>query len=94
MEFMIAFGILSAILWLIIGWRAMRAHEKIGDQVKRYVDFATTPDLQNLRKENAVQHKLYKSFLLQHPDAETQPPKERHERFRLWLGAQGESTEG
>jgi uncharacterized membrane protein len=28
------FGIFTTILWLVIGWRAMRAHEKIADSVE------------------------------------------------------------
>jgi len=29
------FGIASAILWIIIGWRAMRAHERIADAAEQ-----------------------------------------------------------
>ena len=28
------FGIFTTILWLVIGWRAMRAHEKIADSAE------------------------------------------------------------
>ena len=27
----ILFGIVSAIFWMVVGWRAMRAHERIAD---------------------------------------------------------------
>ena len=27
----IIFGIVTTILWLVIGWRAMRAHERVAD---------------------------------------------------------------
>lgn len=29
------FGIFTTILWLVIGWRAMRAHEKLSDSVEQ-----------------------------------------------------------
>ena len=30
----LAFGIFIKVLWLVIGWRAMRAHEKLADSVE------------------------------------------------------------
>lgn len=83
--FIIAFGILTTIIWIIIGWRAMRAHERIADSVLRHVDALSRGDQHNLRRENATQHKHYKQFILQNPDAEKLPSKERHEQFRDWL---------
>ncbi len=32
--FMFLIGIVTSILWLVIGWRAMRAHEKIADYIE------------------------------------------------------------
>ena len=31
---MFLFGVFTTILWLVIGWRAMRAHEKIADSAE------------------------------------------------------------
>jgi hypothetical protein len=84
-ELFIAFGILTAIIWIVIGWRAMRAHEKIADCVSKHVDALSRDDSHNLRRENATQHKHYKQYILQNPDAEKLPSKERHEQFRDWL---------
>ena len=28
------FGLFSAIFWLVVGWRAMRAHEKLADSME------------------------------------------------------------
>jgi hypothetical protein len=84
-ELTLTFGILITIIWLVIGWRAMRAHERIADQLARYVGIASATDLPNLRRENAVQHKHYIQFILQHPEVEKMSPKEQHERFREWL---------
>ena len=86
---LIAFGIFTAIIWIVIGWRAMRAHEKIADNVTRYLDAHSAGDLHSLRRENAIQNKNYRKYLLHNPDAEKLPSKERHERFRDWLRSNG-----
>lgn len=90
-ELFIIFGILTAIVWIVIGWRAMRAHEQIAKQVTRYLDHVTAPDLVNLRRENAEHHRQYKQFIAQNPDVEDLASKQRHERFREWLKSQGEA---
>lgn len=84
-ELFITFGLLSAIIWIVIGWRAMRAHEKIADTLALHVNALLRGDPHNLRRENATQHKHYKQFIQQNPDAEKLPSKERHEQFRDWL---------
>jgi hypothetical protein len=33
----VLWGLFVTILWLVIGWRAMRAHEKIADAVQEYI---------------------------------------------------------
>lgn len=52
-EFYIVLGILTAIIWIVIGWRAMRAHEKIADSVLRHVNALSRDDPHNLRGEDA-----------------------------------------
>ena len=88
-ELFIAFGILTTIIWIVIGWRAMRAHEKIANNVTRYLEGLSAGDLHNLRRENALQNKYYRKFILQNPGAEKLPSKERHEQFREWLRSNG-----
>ena len=34
--FAILFGLASTAMWLVIGWRAMRAHERIADAVETW----------------------------------------------------------
>jgi hypothetical protein len=92
-ELAITFGILTTLFWMIIGWRAMKAHERIAKQMARYIDLVTAGDLANLRKENAAQHKQYKQFFSQNPGVDSLPSKERHERFREWLKSRGEAFE-
>lgn len=81
----ITFGLVSAIIWLVIGWRAMRAHENIATHLARYLDSTRPDEPPRFRPEGAAQHKLYKQFLHEHPEAERQPSKERHSQFREWL---------
>ncbi len=81
------FGLLITLLWLVIAWRAMRAHEKLARAVREYVDHATGPETNAFQRENALQHKLYRKFQLEDPEAAQLPPKERHARFRTWLAA-------
>lgn len=89
-EIYIAFGILIGLIWIVIGWRAMRAHEKLADSVTLHVNSHSRGDPYNLRRENATQHKHYKQFIQQTPDAEKLPSKERHEVFRDWLRSKGD----
>ena len=84
-ELFIAFGILTAIIWIVIGWRAMRAHEKIADNILLYIDGLSQNVPNELRRENAIQHKHYKQFIMEHSYAENLPSKKRHEMFRDWL---------
>lgn len=43
----------------------------------------------NLRRENAMDHKLYKEFMLSSPEVDGLPSKEKHELFRQWKTAKG-----
>ena len=43
----------------------------------------------NLRRENAMDHKLYTEFMLSSPEVDSLPAKERHEQFRRWKTARG-----
>jgi hypothetical protein len=89
-ELFILFGIITAIVWIVIGWRAMRAHEKISESLSRYVDTLSQDSANKLRRENAMQHKHYKHFVLENPDTENLPSRERHEQFRDWLRSRDE----
>ncbi len=33
-----AAGLFTTIFWMIVGWRAMRAHERIADRIHRVLD--------------------------------------------------------
>ena len=84
-ELAFIFGFPVTVIWIVIGWRAMRAHERIAHELARCADNNSPGDLQNLRRQNAAQHKDYNQFIIQHPEVEKMPSKERHDRFREWL---------
>jgi len=83
-ELILLFGLIVTVLWLVIGWRAMRAHEKLADQAKRVNDRLAQLDVGDQRKPLREQNRLYKEFLRSHPEMEGVTSKERHERFREW----------
>jgi hypothetical protein len=33
----ILWGLFVTVIWMVIGWRAMKAHEKIADSVQEYL---------------------------------------------------------
>jgi len=35
--FVVLIGMAGTVLWLVIGWRAMKAHEKIADSLEEFV---------------------------------------------------------
>ena len=39
----ILFGIASAIFWMVVGWRAMRAHERIADASEKTAGIPPKP---------------------------------------------------
>ena len=89
------------ILWIVIGWRAMKAHEKIADKLEQItvaqkntaLPAASPPPTpapqpapqENFRKLDVEQNKLYRHFLNDVPEAAGSLPKVRHELFREWI---------
>lgn len=80
----LGFGLLVTVLWLVIGWRAMKAHETLADQAKRANDRLALLDLSDPREALQSKGRRYKEFVGLHPDVNELSSKERHERFRDW----------
>jgi len=81
----IAFGLLVTIVWIVIGWRAMKAHEALATEAKRYNDKIHSQYLNEATRDLIDQKQLYAKFLRDNPDADDLSPKERHLEFRAWL---------
>lgn len=89
-ELILLFTLVVTILWLIIGWRAMRAHENISYTLMRFVASQETDKSEEIRKEAAATTRLYKKFISEVPENLDLNPKARHEAFRKWLAERDE----
>ncbi|NWK57052.1 hypothetical protein HW115_15625 [Verrucomicrobiaceae bacterium N1E253] len=78
------FSLIVTILWLVIGWRAMRAHEKIAENATLLMHYQKQ---QNNSKpdSDAKQRQLYHRFLNEVTEASQWPLPERQEAFKSWL---------
>jgi hypothetical protein len=85
---LILFAIATTILWLVIGWRAMLAHESISYSVARYVAANEVNLSDQFRSESGLHNRLYKQFLTEEPSRADMSPKDRHEAFRKWSESQ------
>ncbi|MGI9244982.1 MAG: hypothetical protein ACR2RV_29535 [Verrucomicrobiales bacterium] len=83
-ELIIFFAFATTILWLIIGWRAMRAHESIAFSIAKHVDSQEINLSERFRAESGHQSRLFKQFIAEDPSRADQSPKDRHEAFRKW----------
>ncbi|MGC6467247.1 MAG: hypothetical protein ACON38_13455 [Akkermansiaceae bacterium] len=87
-EWFLLIGLAISILWLAIGWRAMKAHEQLATEARRANDRLVNLDLVDVRGELRSQSKAYREFVRSHPEVEQLSSKERHERFRQWESEQ------
>ncbi|YCM45649.1 hypothetical protein V2O64_06410 [Verrucomicrobiaceae bacterium 227] len=83
-EAFLLFGIVVTIVWLVVGWRAMKAHETLAAEARRANDRMDRLDTVDVSGSMKAQNHLYREFLRDHPEVEELSSKERHERFREW----------
>jgi hypothetical protein len=83
-ELVILFALITTILWLIIGWRAMRAHESIAYSIVKYVTSQEVDLSEHFRAESGQHSRLYRQFIAEDPSRADLLPKDRHEAFRKW----------
>ena len=83
-ELILFFALVTTILWLIIGWRAMRAHESIAVSVAKYIASQEINLSEHFRAESGLQGRLFKQFIAEDPTRGAMSPKDRHEAFRKW----------
>ncbi len=86
-------AVLVGLLWLVIGWRAMRAHERLAAQAERYIDMVLSRERMEARRENDP-NQLYRQFRSEHPELEAVTSKERHDKFREWMAGKGDPKPG
>ena len=78
------FSFVVTIVWLVIGWRAMIAHETLAKAVSRYVAREEVDRSDEARAEKVTNTKLYKQFIKESPSRADMPARERLEAFRIW----------
>jgi len=85
-------GFIFLVTWIVIGWRAMKAHEALATEARRANDRLHDADIRegelSLRNQKVAlrnQKKLYQSFLRDRPEVDELSSKERHQEFRDWL---------
>lgn len=83
-EFVLFCGALITIFWMVVGWRAMKAHEKLADQAERANVRLSQLDEVDVRGPLRDQSRRYRDFVKQNPEVENLTSKDRHERFREW----------
>ncbi len=92
-EDMVVLGIISGLvsfvitlLWLVIGWRAMRAHERIADTLA--IHFQNAKPTSSQKNSNEEYSKKYRTFLNEVEEAKNVPFLERQVMFKEWLTKQ------
>ena len=81
-EIIIFFAFITTVLWLIIGWRAMRAHERIATSVANYVDSREHDLSAQFRSEAGQPIRRFREFVAEEPSRADLSPKDRHDAFR------------
>lgn len=89
----------ATIFWIVIGWRAMKAHERLAEEASRANDRAdrsdadhffqsdieqVRPDAEDVHEPLKSRNRKYREFLRTHPEVDQLSSKERHERFCEW----------
>jgi hypothetical protein len=83
-EIILLITLVVTILWLVIGWRAMRAHESIAHAVTRHVAAHEVDRSAELRSGRVSNTGLYKQFIDEDLSRAELPARDRHEAFRKW----------
>ncbi len=76
------FGVLTTLLWLVIGWRAMRAHERIADALS--AEPARRPPRDSSRSQRKDDAPSFRQFLDEDPLAKHLDHTEQLRRYAEW----------
>ncbi len=78
-------GLVVTVLWLMIGWRAMRAHERLAESAHLAVHaLRKTGGSRSSRDDNKIRE-LYSVFIEEVQEAKDIPFPERQEMFKTWM---------
>jgi hypothetical protein len=77
-----------AIFWMVVGWRAMRAHEKIAQALSSDLEQKTHLLRSAMRKDRTKDEKSFRDFLEADPVAKHLDQTEQMRRFAEWKDEQ------
>lgn len=77
-------AILVSIFWMVVGWRAMRAHERIADALFRSATRRAQLHRAQLHQERDQDEKSFRDFLQADPLAKHCDAAEQMRRFHSW----------
>ncbi len=79
-------GVVVTIFWMVVGWRAMRAHERMADALT--AEAASRGSSRGARgtsrREGAREEKSFREFLQADPLARHLDSQEQMRRFHAW----------
>jgi hypothetical protein len=84
----IAAGCVVTIFWMVVGWRAMRAHEKIAASLSEDVEQKSQLLRSALKKDRTQGEKTFRDFLDADPVAKHLDSTEQMRRFVEWKNQQ------
>jgi formiminotetrahydrofolate cyclodeaminase len=81
-------GSLVTIFWMVVGWRAMRAHEKIAASLSEDLEQKSQLLRSTLKKDRHKDEKTFRDFLDADPIAKHLDSTEQMRRFVEWKNQQ------
>jgi hypothetical protein len=81
-------GFLVTVFWMVVGWRAMRAHEKIAASLSEDVEQKSHLLRSASRRDQAKPDKTFRDFLDADPLATHLDSTEQMRRFVEWKNQQ------
>ena len=75
---------LVTIFWMVVGWRAMRAHEKIAASLSEDLEQKSNLLRSTLKKDRNKDEKTFRDFLEADPVAKHLDSTEQMRRFVEW----------
>jgi hypothetical protein len=87
-------GIITTLFWMIVAWRAMRAHERIADALSADFSRHRRVASETIQKDRRKDEASFREFLESDPIAKHMESSEQIRRFSEWRRQKSESENG
>jgi hypothetical protein len=77
-------GIITTIFWMVVGWRAMRAHEKIADALSAGPSRQRRMSGESVQRDRSKDETSFRDFLDAEPIAKHLDASEQMRRYAEW----------